>query len=50
MESYTIIKYKWECGAYELKDMIEFVENGILSKQQFFEITRHDYDGTKVNE
>ena len=47
MDNYITIQYKWEQGVYELKDMISFVENEILSKQQFFEITRYNYDGVK---
>ena len=47
MDTYVIIQYKWQHGIYELKDMIQFVENKILSKQQFFEITRFNYDGVK---
>ena len=53
MDNYIIIEYKWEHGIYDLKDMINLVQNKILSKQQFFEITRYNYDGvknTKFNE
>ena len=49
MDTYIIIKYKWQHGAYNLQDMIQFVENKTLSEQQFFEITRHYYNSvTKV--
>ncbi len=44
MESYTLIKYKWEMGVYDLKKMKEFVQKNILTKQQFFQITRYVYD------
>ena len=47
MDTYMIIQYKWQHGVYELEDMIQFIENKILSKQQFFEITRYNYDGVK---
>lgn len=47
METYNTIKYKWEHGIFNLDDMIYFVENGIINKQQFFEITRYKYDGVK---
>ena len=39
MESYTLIKYKWEMGVYDLTKMKEFVQKNILTKQQFFQIT-----------
>lgn len=47
MDTYIIIQYKWQHGVYGLEDMMQFVENKILSKQQFFEITRYNYDGVK---
>lgn len=47
MNNYNLIKYKWEHGVYKIKDMIQLVNNGTLSKQQFFEITRYDYYGIR---
>lgn len=47
MDIYIIIKYRWQYGIYGLEDMVGLVENKILSKQQFFEITRYNYDGVK---
>ena len=44
MDTYNIA-YKWEHGVFEIEDMIRMVNNKILSKEQFFEITRYNYDG-----
>lgn len=48
MDTYMIIQYKWQHGVYGLEDMMRFVENKILSKQQFFEITRYNYNDVKT--
>jgi len=46
MEDYKIlIQHKWIHGIYSLKDMISFVKDGTLTKEDFFEITRYNYDG-----
>lgn len=38
-----ILKYKWENGVYNKEDLIEMVEKGQITKQDYFEITRHKY-------
>lgn len=43
----TLIKYKWQTGVYKIQDMLKLVENGIINKQDFFEITRYNYNGIK---
>lgn len=43
-ESITLIKHKWELGIYELVDMMNFVLTNAITKQDFFEITRYNYD------
>jgi hypothetical protein len=45
MESFEMIKYKWENGIYDLTHMINLVIFEEISKEQFFEITRFNYDG-----
>lgn len=45
MDTYNIIVYKWEHGVFSIEDMIRMVDSKILSKEQFFEITRYNYDG-----
>lgn len=45
MEDIILIEYKWNHGIYELKDMIELVKNQKITKQEFFDITRYNYDG-----
>lgn len=45
MEDIILIEYKWNSGVYQLKDMIRLVENQKLTKQEFFDITRYNYDG-----
>lgn len=45
VESLTLIKNKWELGIYELVDMMNLVLENKITKQDFFEITRYNYDG-----
>lgn len=45
MENQNLIKYKWESGIYNIKDMINLVKDNVLTKEKFFEITRFSYDG-----
>lgn len=45
MEDIILIEYKWNSGVYQLKDMIKLVEDQRLTKQEFFDITRYNYDG-----
>lgn len=49
MESINVIKYKWQNGVYDLKDMIILVKNNMLNEQQFFNITRYKYQSVKDN-
>lgn len=48
MDSKDLILYKWEQGIYELKDMIRLVQQKIISKEEFFEITRYNFDGVNI--
>lgn len=50
MESFSLIKYKWESGVYTLKEMIQLVKQQELSQQQFFDITRYDYNNIKQSD
>ena len=43
----TLIKYKWQTGVYKIQDMLKLVDNETISKQDFFKITRYNYDGIK---
>ena len=45
MESENIIQYKWKCGIYQLKDMVELVRNQTINQEIFFDITRFNFDG-----
>lgn len=47
MESFNLIKYKYEMGVYTLKQMCEFVEKNYISKDEFHWITDYNYDGIK---
>ena len=47
MESLSLIEYKWQQGVYTLQQMMRMVENHIITKDQFFELTRFYYDGVK---
>lgn len=44
-DSFYLISYKYDLGVLTLKDMVELVENGFLTKEKFFEITRYNFDG-----
>lgn len=47
MENEILITYKWEEGIYSLDDMLILVEYKKITPQQFFEITRFNYDAIK---
>lgn len=44
MESKNMIVYKWDQGVYSLEDMTILVKYHQMSPEQFFEITRYNYD------
>ena len=44
MSQIDLIKYKWELGAYSLQDIVNFVKNQELTSEDFFEITRFNYN------
>lgn len=46
-ESYNLIKYKYERGAYTLEKMIKFVEEGKITEKEFHQITSYNYQGIK---
>ena len=45
MESFDIIKYKWQSGVYGLKEMIDLVNTNTITQEQFSIITGYDYYG-----
>ena len=45
-----IVKYKWENGIYNLKDMVNLVLKNVITKEQFFSITRYNFYSAKENE
>lgn len=45
MESLILIYHKWHQGVYSLEDMINLVDSGKITKEDFFDITRYNYDG-----
>jgi len=46
-ENFVTVKNKYEAGAYSLRAMIELVESGKLTKEEFHFITDYSYDGLK---
>lgn len=44
MEDINLVKYKWEHGVYALKQMITLVQQGFLTEEDFFDITRCHYN------
>lgn len=47
METYNTIRYKYDMGAYSLKEIIEFVDKNKISKEEFKYITNYHYDQIK---
>ena len=47
--TYILLQYKYEHGVYIIKDMIDFVDKGVITKEEFHSITRLYYDGVKPN-
>ena len=45
MESINIIQYKYKMGALSIKQLVEMEENQEISEDDFFEITRKNYQG-----
>lgn len=43
--SIGLIEYLWTSGSYELKDMIKLVNEGIISEEEFHDITRYNFKG-----
>ena len=46
-ESYNLIKFKYEHCVYTLFDLIEFVEKGYITEEEFHFITSFSYQGVK---
>ncbi len=47
--TYTLLQYMYEHGIYTLEDLMQYVDNGNITKEQFHSITRMYYDGVKAN-
>ena len=45
MESFEMIKYKWEHGIYDITHMINLVIFEEINKEQFFFFFLFNYDG-----
>lgn len=43
--SYGIIKYKYNTGVFDVEDILQYVEMGNITKDDFKDITRYNYDG-----
>lgn len=41
----SLIKYYWQSGVYTQEKMVTLVQEGILSEQEFFNITSYNYKG-----
>ena len=42
-ETFNVIKFKYEHGAYDIKDLTDLVPY-FITEDEFFEITRVNYD------
>lgn len=47
MESYDLIKYKFEMGVYSLEQMCKFIEQNLITEYDFHNITPYNYQGIK---
>lgn len=47
--SYENIKYFYEMGVYTVEDVIQYVKENIITKEQFHFITSYNYDGYREN-
>lgn len=45
MENFSLIKYKWEHGIYDLNKMISLVNQKQINKEDFINITGYNFDG-----
>ena len=43
--SYENIKYFYEMGVYTVENVIQYVKENIITKEQFHFITSYNYDG-----
>lgn len=48
--SYNLLKYLYEAGVYSRYDLMEYVDMGNITKEQFHDITRYYYDGLEKKE
>lgn len=44
-QSLNIIEYKYKMGAYSLETLVDKVKNKELTQDEFFSITRKNYQG-----
>lgn len=44
---YDILKYKYEHGVLDKFDLIKYVEEGIISEEEYYMITDYNYNGVK---
>ena len=50
MESYSLIKYKYETGIYSLRRMCQLVDMQWINKNDFHSITGYNYMAIKNRE
>lgn len=41
----TLLDWLYQSGIYTAEEMMEYVRMGNITKEQFHDITRYDYDG-----
>ena len=44
-EEITLIQHKWKNGTYQLTDMVQLVRDKVITKEEFFYITRFNFNG-----
>ena len=50
MESYSLIKYKYQTGTYDIKKMLLLVQQHIITQEDFKNITCFNYKGYLQNQ
>lgn len=43
-----LLRHKWQHRVVEIEDMLQLVDNGKITKEDFFDITRCSYQGIYI--
>lgn len=43
-----LLRHKWQHRVLEIEDMLQLVDSGKITKEDFFDITRYSYQGIYI--